>query len=231
MSSKWVWWGQHKPKRTGYYFDKPWGGYRRSKKKVNPYKLQRDIRKLKSGQAGKEWKTHETAINTEWTSTGAVVSLTGIAQGDTSGNREGLNIHLQSIQIDGTYSNGTTGNATKGRLILFMDREVHGTYPTINDVLDSGWTIDSLPDHEKKMRFRILMDRKIIMTPQYNGQTLRRRFKYYKKFKKPKKIFYLGTAATESSQGKNNIYAIVLSEYATPNGITPAMTCRIKFTD
>lgn len=182
-----------------------------------------------------EWKTHsnfETAVSV--TSTPSITMLSDIAQGDTSITREGDIIYLQSISFKALVRNNPNiGIAQNVRIILFFDTQQHGTAPTALNVLSSTLINHSLIAHRARIpkgRIQIIFDTVLSPTPTYFGNTESKYCNYYKRFK-GRKIYYLGSGAGESDQGKGNLYMLLLSDKNTSSYPTITWESSIKFTD
>lgn len=195
-------------------------------------KLKNDVYKLKKGSLGKEWKTHDkTQAAVVISNAGTLYSLTEIAQGDRSLDREGLVINIQSLWLKILLSSSTAHAASHEiRLIIFRDNgnENGGTVPTIaGDLLEAAGVLD-FTDHQTKSRYKILYDKFIIINPSQSTVQKTILKKYYKKFNRPKKCFYTNTTAAD--EGKGQLYLMAMSNTAT-NQPTIAFRSRVKFTD
>lgn len=215
-----------------YYMNRKWMKATGTRGPINPYKMANQIRKLKTGQLGKEWKTHDVAFATTVDNTGGTASMipmTAIAQGDQSIDREGLDVRVQSLKIDGYVTTSASTPTTILRMIIFSDTQQHGVKPTVTELLETASVI-GLKEHEAKGRFNILLDKKMLYNHYVSGHTSVHKLSYYKKFKNGRKVSYLGTGTTSSNLGKGQLYILMISDQAT---YTPTVTwnARLKFTD
>lgn len=207
--------------------------YRRPRKtSLTPYQLERQIKNLRTGRSGKEWKTHDVAYNSTVGNAGTIRALTLIAQGDTSLDREGLQIRLQSINIRGFAIGNLNAGASivRLRLILFQDMEQHGTIAAVTDVLETADVL-AFKEHDSKPRFKILWDRLYDLTAQGDSTNPVYKIRYVKYYKrlKGRKAWFSTSAATQAAQGKGNIYMLLIGDQATDYP-TIDVNCRIRFT-
>jgi len=214
-------------KRYPYTGTKIGGSY--IAKQPNPYKLQKDIQKLKCGQAGKEWKTHDYAIDAAITQAGTIYPLTKIPQGDQAINREGLDVRIMTINQKGFIVAHGSQSTTVVRYIIFQDTQMHGTYPTVAEVLQSVSPI-SHKLYTAKGRFNILEDKLIILNVNMTSQLFKRKVEKYVKFSRGRKLSFLGTGVTEGDQGKGSFFVLLIADQET---YTPTATVnyRIKFVE
>ncbi len=198
--------------------------------------MARQIKRLKSGQSGKEWKTHDILVSETVTSTGSVTPLTLIAQGATSLTREGLRIKLQSMQIKGKLEGNAASSVSHCwfRCIVVQDNEQHGTVAGLTDYLESADDIAFI-EHDKRQRWKTILDKHMDLSNYALNDTStliprRRSYKFYKKWKTPKNLTFLGVAATQASQGRGNLYLIMISSQAA-NGPVIELNFRFRFTE
>lgn len=167
------------------------------------------IARLEKGIGGKEKKYHDGSVSTAAVTpgTGGLFSLiNAIAQGNTSETREGLWINVLSLQLKAYFEVSSSQTANKCiRLMIIRDELNQGAAPAITDVLESA-NMNAFPKHENRARFRILYDKKINLTLQSNGVGTTVQRNYYKKFKRPIKCHYIGTAASAANTGQNALY-------------------------
>ena len=92
-------------------------------------------------------------------STGALTILTNIIQGDRMRDRDGRNIQIKSIQVEGLVVASLTVPETLVRIMVCKMIDVDEQIPTINEVLD---TVDiiSLRNLNRQPNFKVLADRR-----------------------------------------------------------------------
>ncbi len=191
-------------------------------------RLYRRLSKLERGH-DKELKTFDQPVahNGLVGTTGAVVCLTAMAQGDTSITREGLQIQPRSIEVKLTVYQNASATGSLHRLIIFRDLEQHGTEPTVANLLESDG-IASFPEHDTRPRFKILRD---IVTTHVTGADNQDAFyKFYLKFGKKSRIWYSGPSAVDANLGKNQIYVYYVNTDDT-NKISTVISSRLRFVD
>lgn len=193
----------------------------------NQYKIKRLMR----GQAGKELKTHDLSLTPAPSSTGTFDLLNGIQQGDTSKQREGLKIAIQSININlrmRTSTHADFDKSTVVRVIIIKDRQNQGVVPTSTLILESN-AVFAHKEHDEKHRFQFLFDKKFVITRNLTNTVKTRMLKYYKRFKKPITAWYTGTGGTQADVNKNSLYMFILTDQTQSLDVDGA--CRIRFTD
>ncbi len=198
--------------------------YGSTKKKV--ISVDRRLQKIERGY-NKELKTHDVSAGDTPDTTGAVVGLTLIGQGDTSLAREGLQIRPRGLEFKIHAVINASATATTSRVIIFVDTQQQGTLPPITELLE-GDSFVSFPEHDSRPRFKIKKD--YIITQSINGHKRNVFIKGYIKFPKNAKIWYSGTDNSQGSQGKNNIYVYRVSSEAT-NKPTVNFYSRLRFTE
>lgn len=151
-------------------------------------------------------------------SSGSVVHLTAIAQGDGSGSRTGNSIFVRKVYGNFNVKQHATAAYTSYRLILFMDtQQVGDTSPAVTDVLEST-RVTSYLNPNTTGRFSILWDRRF--TTEDNGNETRM-LKFYKNMRHH--VRYNGSATSDVQKG--GLYLLLLSDQATN---TPTVSYEIK---
>lgn len=164
--------------------------------------------------------------------TGSIVTLNGIARGDSISERIGRKVQMRSVHIRGhMQSTTTTGTAQMGRVLLVYDRQTNGAVPGITDVLDAiGST--SHRNLSTTMRFRVLMDRLYPLPDQTgDGEHLQLPVNEYMKINLPVH-FNNGDAGTVADITTGGLYLITLGDNAA--GVTAgtfAVKTRVRYTD
>ncbi len=197
--------------------------------KPNPSKrsrLSKRITRLEKGY-GKELKTHDTANSAAVDTTGTFATLSGIAQGDTSLTREGLQVRPRHLEWKIQATVHASASQSIWRCIIFVDRENQGVAPTAAQLLEAD-TIIAFPEHDTRPRFKILRD--LIGTLFNDGGREIIFRKGIIRFGKRFKIWFSGTTGAEGSLGKNTLWAYFVSSEAT-NAPTVALQSRLRFVD
>ncbi len=188
--------------------------------------LAKRVKKLEMGY-GKELKTLDVSYALDpVTAVGVITPLSQLAQGTTSITREGLQIcprHLTyKIHV---VSDAGSASAEYIRVIIFVDKQNAGSYPTAVQLLETDSYL-AFPEHDSRPRFRIYRDFMIQLDSVGHSGTLR---KGIIKFGKNFKIWYKGTTAAEASNGKNALFLYTTGSNNTA-GLLNVKT-RLRFTE
>ncbi len=206
---------RYKYKRGGAYI-----------KRTLPISNAKKIRRIQQG-FGKELKTHDVRNDAVRSDTSSIFNLSAMAQGDQSIQREGLQIQPRHLRYQLILAHHASATNTYCRIIIFQDREQHGTAPTAIQLLETD-VYDSFLEHDTRPRFRILRD--MLMPMSNSGSSGTQVIKGFIKFSKSSKIWYEGTAAADSSMGKNQVYIYVVSNETT-NTPTVNIQTRLRYID
>jgi len=123
-------------------------------KKVNK-KVNRLARRLKPEMKSKDVLVNAVNVN----SSGTVINLSNIAQGDGESSRTGLLIRVMGIGIHGSWRTNLTPTQTSMRLIVYVDmRNVVDAKSTPANILEE-LTPFSYINHRRIKKFKILVDR------------------------------------------------------------------------
>ncbi len=172
-----------------------------------------------------ELKTHDGTIASAASSTATLNHLSSIAVGDDFNSRDGRKVRMKSIQIKGSLQMHTTATNTRFRMVLFQDTMNTGTAPTASDIIANTYDLRD-EDPNNMARYKILWDKRIILTETVAGTNPERNFQYYKKLDLP--VTYTGTAG--SDYGKNTLWLLFISDEAT-NTPTLNMQARMRYRD
>lgn len=187
------------------------------------YKAYKGVRYIKSlvNAEVKNLDTTSTGINVS--STGTVISLNSIAQGDSQSNRDGLSILTK--YLFGRIDTGLVAPAVSTfiRIIFFIDKQQQGdTTPSVTDVLQSSTTLSPLNTFQKG-RFKILRDKTVILNP-----ASRTNSNHKFNIKLGHHIRYNGTSGTDIQKG--GVYMLLLSNEPT-NAPVVAYNLRLTYYD
>jgi len=110
----------------------------------------------------------ETNNITPDNSTGSVVGISrGMSQGDTNNTFKGNSILLKKINLRFSCLMNSSATATRMRFLVLRDTRPLTSLPAITDVL-SGTNVQSFMNIDNQIqRFRVLMDRRIVLTTNY----------------------------------------------------------------
>lgn len=176
-----------------------------------------------------EYKSINNAVNTTPDSTGTVSTVTNLAQGDDTFNRDGNKIRLFSVKMAGQATIHASARATNLRLMLVQDRSGTTTIPAITDLFTSvaafaaGQPNSGGP--QVNSRFKVIFDKKIVLSD--NGKQ-NQYFDVYRKLSGH--TYFTGTAATD--EGRNGLYLFTASnEAAAGNEPAVSATIQLKWID
>lgn len=101
---------------------------------------------------------HDTGITTSPSTSGYVLPLNDIENGDAQGNRTGNSILAKHITVRGSVALGNSATASRIRMVLVQDiQAIDGANPTVTDILQTA-SVDSFMKMENTDRFFTLMD-------------------------------------------------------------------------
>ncbi len=167
---------------------------------------------------------------TDWTvdpnTTGTVLNLTAISQGDDFSNRQGRKIKLFSIRSMGSVRVNASSTRSHGRFMIVRDNLGSTTIPAIADMFVSVAQFlanqPKLDDPQTNARFTVLFDKFYILEQEQSIKKI----DHYQKI--GSHVTFTGTAGTD--EGKGNIYVFSASNEATNDPIVAVSTV-IKYID
>lgn len=171
-----------------------------------------------------EKKYFDTSAGTQPSSTGTVISLSNIAQGDDYNNRDGHSILAQSIYFKARVGMNSTSPYSWVRLILFADNDQRGTDPAVTDLLETS-DVNSPLQHDVNRRFNIIMDKEVSLSNTGTQAVFIKKFIKYNQHLK-----YTGTAGTDASAQEGNLFLLLISSESTLVPIVQWYN-RLRFTD
>lgn len=167
-----------------------------------------------------EKKTYDVEIiNSTQGTTGSIVELTGMAQGDDYNGRDGRSILLKSLEVKGVMVRNTSSTSTIIRIILFKDNNADGSNPTALELLttDSNNSLRNAAPHNMK-RFHIYVDKVYMLDAAKSNLA---KFDFYKELNHHVK--YASSAASTSNEGSLWCYLV------SNDGInSPSITLRSR---
>lgn len=181
-----------------------------------------------------EWKVKDLDSSTTPDTSGSVIPLTFLAQGDTNGTRTGNSIlpKLLSVRVRAILHASATASVV--RVIIFRDKNYDGANPAVNEVLE-------ITGNENYLSFRNLdfSDRFVIYKDWTlnldEADTIDKTRSANIKFNTPAKgtrrkkwihIEYDDTSAAQASSKENQLLMLVLSNEATN---TPTVHYKTRF--
>lgn len=191
------------------------------KRKYNAMQLAskawKGVRYIK-GLVNSEMLTATYTANIGPSSTGTILSLNQLGQGDGNGQRTGLSVFMRRINAHFTVVNNSTAGQVFHRWILFIDNQQIGdTAPAVTDVLETSDVRSSLNPNTSG-RFTILKNWEFY-TSQLSSDC--KNVKYFKDLRHH--IRFNGVNTGDVQRG--GIYMIFLSNQPTN---TPTVSYNIK---
>lgn len=211
-----------KRKRVQSYVNNPFKPPRQlvQIKQSNPYSLNQ-------GNHGRELKTIDvTAVAYEFSTSGTVNLINGVAQGTDYTTRVGRKLTLKSIFVRGRISVGSTPTAGVWRFMLVYDKQPNGAAFVATDLLDNV-NIHGVQNLTNRDRFVIIMDKMGYL------EAAGRSFIPIKKYIKCNlEVTFGGTGGTISSIQTGSLFAVSIGHLATGvTAITSTITTRVRFLD
>lgn len=159
------------------------------------------------GIINSELKKVDVTATTTPTTTGTVIHLTGTAQGDTIGTRNGNSVLLKYISFKGLLSWNASANSSFLTMYIVKDiQQVGDTTPAVTDFLDTSYGSLGVLNTAYPGRFKILLKKKYV-------QDAKKPISVDLFIKTDYHLKYNGTAASDIQ--KNGTYLVLISNEAT----------------
>lgn len=189
-----------------------------------------DVKKLKN-LINVEFKYHDVHANQAAHTTGGIIPLNYVNQGDGATSRDGDQFRMKSLDM--TFNVSLPSSAVRPnntRMLLVLDTEPNGVLPLVTDVIDtaSGATYINAPRNlANRSRFVIMKDWLVTLNPNGTEATSR---KYFRKI--DIKVLYNGATATILTLKNNGLFLLVLGDEAVA-ATNPVydISSRIRFID
>lgn len=188
--------------------------------------LWRDVKTIKN-MVNVEYKAHDNDNSTTPSSSGSLILLNGISQGDGESNRDGVQVRYKSCEHSVVVSQHTSATQTILRWLLFIDLQPDGSTPGMSEVLDTS----SAPAYmaarnlDNRSRFLILKDKSFAMS---STGTRMHAWKYFRKL--DLKTLYTGTGSLIGNIKNHSLFLLLVSSEAT-NTPTVVYHNRLRFID
>lgn len=185
--------------------------YKKYTKRAVDAKQNKAIRKLEKKLQAEVKELITVQASFPITSTGDVIAVTLIGQGDSMSQREGNSVKLQHLTMRHVFEHNISGNINQFvRVILFCDRQqIADTLPAVTDVLESASHLSPY-SLASKGRFTILSDKLFRLNANtYNGKAMVMK-------RKMSQIVRWNSSATTDIQ-KNGIFILFISSQASSN--------------
>ncbi len=174
-----------------------------------------------------EFKTITTSFTSDPNTTGSVVNLTAIAQGDTIANRQGNKIRSKYLKVSGNVRINASATSTHLRLVIVRDNNGNTTQPAIADLFPDVGSFfgnkNKSGDPQSNSRFTVLWD-KFIMLDVVGLEQVPIGWST----ELDHHIYFTGTGATD--EGKGHLYLFIASNEAT-NDPAVQVDSMFKFID
>lgn len=181
---------------------------------------------LNQGNHGRELKTIDTTTACEFSTTGTIALINGVAQGTDFTTRVGRKFNMRSILLRARIGVGGTATASVWRMMLVYDKQANAAAPAITDILDSINTTsnNNLANRE---RFIVIMDKLGYVEAAGRSQIP---FKKYKRC--ALEVTNGGTGNTVGSIVTGSLWLVTTGQLVT-GATAPVATVqtRIRFTD
>ncbi len=180
--------------------------------------------------------TDVTGGGTVLTSTATVYNLSQCGQGDTQGDRDGNEIHVDSILVRMMLRDNTSGGSQQWVRAVVVKRkgDTRSTTaaPGIGDVVfDSSALVSIMSpyDTDTIQNYKVIYDEVFVITDVGNNSGLATEF-YWKNPSKGEKTTFSGTTDAIASTQDNHFFLILVADTAT-NGPRHNVYARCYFTD
>ncbi len=174
-----------------------------------------------------ELRAFTIAMTSDPNTTGAVVGLCAIAQGDDTGERQGNLITIRHLKVGGTAALHVSGADTRLRMMIIRDNFGTTTRPVIADMFADATVFHQnktrLGNPQAMARFTVLWDKCLTLS-----DTGRQSVCWSYSVDLNSVCLYSGSAATD--EGKGALYLFIASSEAANDPIVTA-DMQIFYTD
>lgn len=194
-------------------------------------KFQRGMKKVNRLVRSIEKKHIDKTLNFSFGNDQVVNNLSTLIQGHTSSEREGLKIYAKYLHIRGSIGWKTTATqVTNVRFIVFLDKAGVGAKPTSTELLEAANVRSMYNNVTEGKRFIVLRDR-IYQNKYPSASTMETYINM--KIKINRNIYYRDSTGNDTSLGKNQIHALLISDQPIASADTPSCTynTRLYFED
>jgi hypothetical protein len=178
------------------------------------------------GLINSELKRFDLTTTNAPTSSGNIVPLSDVAQGDDAENRDGNKLMAKYLRFQWFATINGSATATLVRCIIFVDTENQGVTPTITLLLQSPTSPGNLTspiNTDQTQRFTILHDQRLSLNTGGVGIAERNVYKNLN--------FHINyTDGTATSRNKNSIWVAFISNEST-NTPSIGYSSRLAFYD
>ncbi len=175
-----------------------------------------------------ELKSHDVATSSAIIDgAGLIVNLSNIIQGLDSVQRIGRSIKVKELSFNATLTQHVTATNTSVRICIVADTQQEGPDldPTWLELMVAATPTSLFNVTSTRKRFKIIYDK--LFTLSDSGETMKS-FRFKKKMNLV--IQYVGTAAADSSNGRNSLYLLAQGS-ETSNDPVININTRILYLD
>lgn len=192
---------------------------RRSKARALSNRVKKLEKSIKKEISYKYVQDANTLTPTDNAATTSVQHLSIIPQGDGVSSRVGRFAIMKSLQIKGQISSGVSRDASLIRIIIFWARDVNGTLPTGDLILDAITGFDWLALREKNTQndFVVHLDKTIIINNPIVDTVAYRKFEFYKKLNH--KVSWLDTDSAGTIAGARDGHWFIMAITDLASGV------------
>lgn len=159
-----------------------------------------------------ELKFVDVASNsTDFSATGVLVLLNGVAPGTGASQRIGKKLVMKSLYFRAAIGSGVTGaNVFRGhvRLLFIYDKQTNATAPTVSDILQQPFGSAAM-NMDNRDRFVVISDKQFAIDQAGGHQSAS--CKFFKKLNL-QTIFNAGTAGTVADISTGSVYLLLISD-------------------
>lgn len=185
--------------------------------------------KYLAGMINSEKHVHDVQINNATTS-GSVLALSNVAQGDTDSTRTGNSFLAKSIYAQLQLVGNVNQIVTQVRLMIVRDnQQVGDSAPTVANILDASAIsyLQAPLSSEEKGRFTVLHDSLNVLSQKFTTDTPLKTKKIWCPMNKH--IRFNGTGASDIQ--KNGLYLVIIHDATSTNYPTIYGNSRLSFYD
>lgn len=211
-----------------------WGRYAKATAPAVGYVALKAAQMVARKYLNVEFKDHldeATLAGANITSVGVVEDLCVITQGDGEHQRNGEQIKAKSLTLHGhlEFNEGGGRQSQIVRMIVVSDNDFRGpNVPNISNILNGYLTsvdVDSFRELNQVSRFKVLQDKKYILTENRPTVILN------KTFALNHKIRYTGTTGVEASGGEGTIWLMFFSNQTVSDYPELYLSWRLRYVD
>jgi len=180
--------------------------------------------------SGQEVKHRDQATTQVANTTGAVITMNGLAPGASDGQRVGKLIKMRQLQLRlHSYVTAGTGVDQVHRVLVVLDHQTNGAAPGVTDILDAV-TTTAFPNQDNRLRFMILYDKVFTLSASAESGSMQ-----FATVDIPLRYitqYNAGTAGTVGDIASNGLFLVVLgTEAAGASAGTVRWSERLNYTD